>query len=160
RYSESSKSRTRVERHTYWRCISGKRSSPRSIMETSSSTLASALAMLFPRSGCEQEALAVPLQIMQVLAGQPAQPHARLNAKPLQIACGQAGAGQQMPGIVEADQKAIKQCIQIGNQQKAIEGIQPLGITGALGPGFGMAGTQHLGHIDAGYRTGATPIGE
>src|SRR5690606_9135431 len=87
-------------------------------METSSSTLASALAMLFPRSGSEQEALAVPLQIVQVLAGQPAQPHARLNAKPLQIACGQAGAGQQVPGIVEADQKAIKQRIQIGHQQK------------------------------------------
>src|SRR5690606_26745999 len=126
-------------------------------METNSSTVASALAMLFPRSGSEQEALAVPLQIMQVLAGQPAQPHARLNAKPLQIACGQASAGQQVSGIVETDQKAIKQRIQISHQQKAIEDIQPLGIIGAFGPGLGMAGTQHLRHIDAGYRTGTTP---
>ncbi|KDC98515.1 hypothetical protein L518_0626 [Bordetella bronchiseptica MBORD675] len=37
-----------MERHTYWRCISGKRSSPRSIIDTSSSTLASALAMIIP----------------------------------------------------------------------------------------------------------------
>ena len=32
---------------------------------------------------------------MLVLAGQPAQPHTRLNAKPRQIAWGQAGADQQ-----------------------------------------------------------------
>jgi hypothetical protein len=38
--------RTRVERQTYHRSTSGSRNSPRSIMETSSSTDASALAMV------------------------------------------------------------------------------------------------------------------
>ena len=76
---------------------------------------------------------------------QPAQCHTGSDAQQRQRIGRQAGTREHLPAIVKADEEPVKQCIQRRQQQKTVEGVQPLGIAGALDPRFGVAGAECLG---------------
>ena len=100
----------------------------------------------------------MPSQIAPMGLAEPAQCHARLQPQTVLIINVQGGRHQQPPRVVKADQKAVEQRIQIGDQQEAVEHVQPLGVVGALRPGFGVAGAQNRRQGQAGYSAGAAPV--
>jgi hypothetical protein len=57
--------------------------------------------------------------------------------------------GHEHAGIVEGDQAGIEQGVELGGEQEAVEDIEALGIGGAGGPRFGVAGAKKVGKVDS-----------
>jgi hypothetical protein len=64
----------------------------------------------------------------------------------------------RQPLTIETDQEPIEQSVQVGGQEKAVEDIETFGIGRAVGPGFGVAGAQHLRQGDSGHSAGTAPV--
>lgn len=60
--------------------------------------------------------------------------------------------------FVEGDEARIEEGIKLGGEEKAVEGVEALGVRGAVGPGFGVAGAEEFGDVEAGNGAGAAPV--
>lgn len=67
---------------------------------------------------------------------------------------------QQAAFLVETDKEAIKECIKVGIQQKAVEYVEALCIGRTVSPRFGVAGAQYCWQCDSGNGTGSAPVVE
>jgi len=59
---------------------------------------------------------------------------------------------------IKGNHAPVEQGIEVGAKQEAVKHIQALLIAFALCPWLGVAGTENLGHVQAGHRAGPAPV--
>ncbi len=60
--------------------------------------------------------------------------------------------------VLKRHQMAVEEGVEVGGQEEAVEDVQALGIAGAFGPGFGVAGTKERRKVDARDGAGTAPV--
>ena len=56
-----------------------------------------------------------------------------------------AGGWDQFAGFGEGDEAGVEEGVELGGEEEAVEDVESLGVAGAVGPGFGVAGAEEFG---------------